>query len=232
MWPWSNFFRRLGVYPVNSGSGGGELREQAMGSDRFKNYDDDALVPLLQEGDEEAFSELMFRFKQRVFSVAYRYVGNYEDATDVAQEVFVNVYRSIDRFTGASKLSTWIYRIAANTAINRLRSRSRHGGNVTDSLDQMREDGTADRVEAQASRGPRPDESLSRKEFHDVLHKTLAELPEHYRMVFVLRETRQLSYSEIAKIVEAPVGTVKSRLNQARKRMRELLGPYLARGDI
>ena len=189
---------------------------------------DEELVESLKRGDEEAFVELMRRYKSRVFATAYRYLGNYEDAADVVQEVFVKVYRHIGSYSARAKLYTWIYRIAVNTAVNRLRTRKRRGEEMAESLDKLKDEGMPVPVAAGVNPGPNPLESLERKELASLLQKKLDALPEHYRMVFVLRELQQFSYQEIAEMTDLPIGTVKSRLNKARRSLRDMLAPYLA----
>ena len=189
---------------------------------------DEELVESLRRGDEEAFVELMRRYKGRVFAASYRYLGNYEDAADVVQEVFVKVYRHIGSYSARAKLYTWIYRIAVNTAVNKLRSRKRRGEDMAESLDKLKEDGMPVPIAAGVNPGPDPLESLERKELASLLQKKLDALPEHYRLVFVLRELQQFSYQEIAEMTDLPIGTVKSRLNKARRSLRDMLAPYLA----
>ena len=189
---------------------------------------DEELVESLKRGDEEAFVERMRRYKGRVFAAAYRYLGNYEDAADVVQEVFVKVYRHIGSYSARAKLYTWIYRIAVNTSVNKLRTRKRRGEDMAESLDKLKEEGGPVPVAASVNPGPDPLETLERKELASLLQTKLDALPEHYRLVFVLRELQQFSYQEIAEMTDLPIGTVKSRLNKARRSLRDMLAPYLA----
>jgi len=198
-----------------------------MAVNLYTETTDEELLESLKRGDEEAFAELMRRYKRRVFGTAYRYLGNHEDAADVAQEVFVKVYRHIGSFTAKAKLNTWIYRIVVNTSVNKLRSRKRRGEEMAESLEKLKEEGMAIPVAANVNPGPTPLESLERKELEGLLQAKLDALPEQYRLVFILRELRQFSYEEIAEMMDVPLGTVKSRLNKARHRLRDMLAPYL-----
>jgi len=184
-------------------------------------HTDAGLVEECRKGDPSAFDEIVRRYKDRVYNVAYRFLGNREDALDVSQEVFVRAYSSIDSFRGAAQVYTWLYSIAANLARNRLRDGSRMGRDKGISLEALHENtpGLADSHDAQHS----PRDSAIASETQALLQACLGELPEHYRLAFVLRTFEDLSYEEIAEVMGCPVGTVKSRLNQARQMLRERL---------
>jgi RNA polymerase sigma-70 factor (ECF subfamily) len=186
-----------------------------------RTHSDSGLVEQCRNGDASAFDELVRRYKDRVYCVAYRYLGNREDALDVSQEVFVRAYRGIGSFRGTAQVCTWLHSIAANLARNRLRDGARMGRNMGTSLDAMREQnpGIADTGDGHAS----PRESAIAEETQALLQQCLGELPEQYRLAFVLRTFDDLSYDEIAEVMECPVGTVKSRLNQARQMLRDRL---------
>ena len=183
---------------------------------------DAALVAGCQEGDRTAFDEIVRRYKDRVFNVVYRYLGHHEDALDVCQEVFVKAYRGINGFRGDAKVYTWLYSIAGNLARNWLRDAGRKGRNKGTSIERLAE--TAPGIAQGAlsiTRTPR--EVAQEHELDALLQQCLNELPEHYRLAFVLRTFERLSYDEIASVMECPPGTVKSRLNQARLLLRERL---------
>lgn len=173
-----------------------------------------------RKGDSSAFETLVGRYKDRVYTVAYRFLGNHEDAQDVAQEVFVRAYRGLDGFKGDSKVYTWLYSITGNLARNKLRDSKRKGRNKGMSLEDLerRAPGAAQEL---ASTRETPENAATRHETEEALQACLEELPEHYRIVFVLRTFEQLSYEEIADAVGCPKGTVKSRLNHARKILHE-----------
>lgn len=183
---------------------------------------DSVLVEECRNGDAEAFGELVRRYKDRVYGVAYRFLGNHEDAQDVAQEVFVRAYHGIQGFQGRAKVYTWLYSIAGNLARNRLRDGSRKGRNRGVSLEALADiaPGAAQRA---TTGGHTPEDVARGRELDEALQRCLEELPEHYRMTFVLRTFEQLSYDEIADAMGCPKGTVKSRLNQARAMLAEKL---------
>lgn len=176
---------------------------------------DASLVDMCQDGDSSAFDELVRRYKDRIYNVAYRFLGNREDALDLSQEVFVRAYRGVDGFRGKSNVFTWLYSIAANLSRNYLRDASRKGRNMSVSLDGR----TA--MEAHASETPRA--LAEAHELDEVLQQCLDELPEHYKIAFVLRTFDDLSYEEIATALKCPKGTVKSRISEARRRLRDRL---------
>ena len=183
---------------------------------------DFALMERCRSGDSAAFEALVRRYKDRVYNVAYRFLGNHEDAQDVAQEVFIRAYRGIEGFKGDSKVYTWLYSIAGNLARNRLRDSKRKGRNMGISLEELelRAPGVAQEA---AKVRETPEDAARKRETEEALQSCLEELPEHYRIVFVLRTFEQLSYEEIADSVGCPKGTVKSRLNHARKFLHEKL---------
>ncbi|GMU92123.1 MAG: RNA polymerase sigma24 factor [Candidatus Hydrogenedentota bacterium] len=190
-----------------------------------RGHSDLGLVEECRKGDSSAFDELVRRYKDRVYGVVYRFLGNREDALDVSQEVFVRAYRSINGFRGNSKVYTWLYSIAANLARNRLRDASRMGRNKGTSLERLEEEAPG-LVDATAESINNPRESAISEELQLLLQQCLAELPEHYRLAFVLRTFEDLSYDEIAEVMGCPVGTVKSRLNQARQMLRDRLKEF------
>ena len=182
-------------------------------------YSDSALIEDCKQGNPAAFDEFVRRYKDRVYCVVYRFLGNHEDAQDVSQEVFLRAYQGLSGFEGRSKVYTWLYSIAGNLARNRLRDSGRRGRNKVVRLDQARaerESGvTADWKSADAT----PEESARGRELEKGMQEALLTLPEHYRLVFVLRTFDRLNYDEIAEIAGCPRGTVKSRLNHARKQL-------------
>lgn len=180
------------------------------------------LVEACLNGDETAFDELVRRYKDRVYNVVYRYLGNHEDSLDVALEVFVRAYRSLSTFQGDSQVYTWLYSIAANTCRNRLRDRNRKGRNMGVSFEALSE--SAPSVAQRAtSTDVTPSHLAEKRELDEGLKACLESLPDTYRLVFVLRTFDNLGYSDIARSADCPEGTVKSRLNQARKLLKECL---------
>lgn len=172
-------------------------------------YSDTALVEDCRSGNPAAFDELVRRYKDRVYRVVYRFVGNHEDAQDLAQEVFLRAHQGLAQFEGRSKVYTWLYSIAGNLARNRLRDGGRRGRDKVVRLDEAR-------AGQHAAHAPNPEEAARGRELEAAMQEALQTLPEHYRLVFVLRTVDRLSYDEIAEIAGCPKGTVKSRLNHAR----------------
>lgn len=191
-----------------------------------KEHTDVILVEECRNGDASAFEELVRRYKDRIYNVAYRYLGNHEDAQDVAQDVFIRAYRGIREFKGKAKVYTWLYSIAGNLARNKLRDGHRKGRDMGTSLEALEESAPAVARRALGRSSGTPEDAARQHEMDELLQRCLEELPEHYRMAFVLRTFEDLSYDEIADAMGCPAGTVKSRLNQARvllqQRLREL----------
>ena len=183
---------------------------------------DAGLVAECQDGDTSAFDELVRRYKDRIYNVVYRLLGDHEDALDVCQDVFVRAYRGIGGFRGDAQVSTWLHSIAGNLARNRLRDAGRKGRDRGTSLEALMEAAPAVAQVASAAHDT-PRDAAERREFDALLQRCLDELPDEYRIVFVLRTFENLSYDEIAVAAGCPPGTVKSRLNQARKRLRQRL---------
>ncbi len=181
-----------------------------------------ALLDDCRTGDPVAFESLVNTYKDRVYNVAYRYLGRHEDAEDVAQETFVRAYRGIHDFEGRSRVYTWLHSIAGNLARNHARDRSRKGRDKTISLDQLSDQG-AGLAQQFSATVESPYTLAAASELQATLQQCVEELPDHYRLVFVLRTYEGLSYDEIAEAVRCPKGTVKSRLNQARVQLRDRL---------
>jgi RNA polymerase sigma-70 factor (ECF subfamily) len=187
-----------------------------------RRHTDAGLVQQCQTGDTEAFDELVRRYKDRVYNVIYRFLGNHEDALDVAQEVFMRAYRGLESFQGHAQVYTWLYSIAANLARNRLRDSSRKGRDQGSSLEALQEAAPA-LAQAAAAVHETPRTAAQRHELDAALRHCLDQLPEVYRLAFVLRIFDGLCYEDIASSAGCPAGTVKSRLNQARKLLRDCL---------
>ncbi len=180
-----------------------------------------SLIRRLCERDERAFREFVALYRDKVFGVTYRMLGNRQEAEDVAQEVFITIFKSIDRFRGDAKLSTWVYRITANHTKNRLRYLARREGGRQNQYDD--EAANAGPEVAFVAKSTSPDTALETAQLERRLQKAMESLDESQRILIVLRDIEDLSYDEIAQAVETPVGTVKSRLHRARAAMREYL---------
>ncbi len=183
-----------------------------------RSRSDADLVEQCQAGDDAAFDELVRRYKDRIYGVVFRFLGNRDDALDVAQEAFVRAYRGIHGYAGQASVSTWFFTIAANLARNRLRDQHRKGRDKSASLEA-----TADGGSGIATTRETPRSLAQRRELEESLDACLDALPEAQRLVFVLRVFDGLRYEEIAACAGCAEGTVKSRLNQARRRLGDCL---------
>nr|WP_100688600.1 RNA polymerase sigma factor RpoE [Marinobacter aromaticivorans] len=180
------------------------------------------LVRKVRNGDRAAFDLLVVKYQSRVASIISRYVYDSQEVMDLAQETFIKAYRAIDRFRGDSAFYTWLYRIAVNTAKNHLESRSRRPQSSADSAEAENfDDGR--RLRDIAS----PERLLQREQLQKELSRAIANLPEELRSAFLLREYDGLSYEDIARILECPIGTVRSRIFRARDAVDRHLGPLL-----
>jgi len=182
------------------------------------------LLGRLVKRDEEAFNEIVRSYSDRVYNLVLRLVGSPTEAEDIAQEVFVTVFKSIESYRGEAKLSTWILRIAANHSKNRIKYLSRRrtsGQELRDGSDatEMADEGKAPAQSHFAA----PDAALETVETERIMQQAIAQLDEEQRLLVVLRDVEELSYDEIVEITSLPEGTVKSRLHRARMALKDLL---------
>lgn len=174
----------------------------------------------LRARDERAFREFVEGHQRQVFNVVFRMLNSREEAEDVSQEVFVTVFKAIDSFRGQSRLSTWLYRIAANHAKNRLKYLSRRKSGHKQTLDDTPE---YELQHNHPSSHPSPDSVAIGRQTEALLREALSRLDEDYRLVIVLRDVEHLSYEEISEIAGLTLGTVKSRLHRARAALRKAM---------
>jgi len=170
----------------------------------------------LQKRDERAFVELVQLYQARVYKLVYRMLGRRDEAEDMAQEVFVQVFKAVGSFRGDSKLSTWIYRIAVNLCKNRIKylgRRKTEARDDDDAPDREREDGAPGVTSAAVHR---PDHMVEGYQLEQIVHECITEMDPDFREILVLRDVEDLSYEELAAITGLPDGTVKSRLHRAR----------------
>lgn len=182
--------------------------------------DDVTLVRLAKAGDEAAFTELIERHQARVYNHALRLMGNSQDAEEVLQDTFLQVYRNLARFEERSRFSTWIYRIATNEALMRLRKASRKREVF---LEDSRGPGGEWRGEEVRDFARSALDEVMDREMLRVLQDVLSELPEEHRVVFTMRDIDGLSNSEVADVLEISVPAVKSRLHRSRLYLRDRL---------
>ncbi len=184
-----------------------------------------SLVERCRASDEAAFREIVSRYKVKVHHYIFRMTGSSEDAEDLTQEVFVRLYTSLGTFRGQSSLNTWLFRIAGNLCIDRFRRTK--GRAPAYSLDEpFGEDDSAGRDIADQTWEPH--RLLENGEMAAQIQIALGRLPEKLRTALILHDLEGLPYEEIAQIAGCPLGTVKSRLFNARMQMRGLLTPYLS----
>jgi RNA polymerase sigma-70 factor, ECF subfamily len=192
---------------------------------------DRRLVRRLKQGDERAFQELVHTYQDRIFGLIFRMLGNRQEAEDVAQEVFISVYRGIGNYRGEGRFYTWLYRIASNTCKNRikyLKGRNFHRASDIDETPAAHtqgEDGGP--VVALQSVVPGPEAIVQGNRLERAVQAEIAQLEPEHRLLIVLRDIQGLSYAEILKITGLQEGTLKSRLHRARLALKVRLEPYI-----
>jgi RNA polymerase sigma-70 factor (ECF subfamily) len=184
-------------------------------------WEDDELLRALQEGTESAYEALIARFQTSVYNLVCRLLCEPSDAADVVQEVFLKVFRSIGNFRGQSSLKTWIYRISVNEAYNHRRWFSRHRRQEVGL--EAEEEGNRRYQDTLPDTGQSPFDFACSREAHAFLESALAELNPAFRAAVVLRDVEDLSYEEIADILQISLGTVKSRILRGRESLRKIL---------
>ncbi len=190
------------------------------------------LVKRAQEGDRDAFRELVENYQRKVYSICYGMLKDNDDALDVSQEVFVKVYRYLEKFNHQSSFYTWLYRITHNTCIDYIRKNTRVRKVEYD--DRIGRD--ADEIEGgehvlPSTLGLNPDKVYGRKELREKMLEALETLSEKHRTILILREVEGLSYEEMAEVLNISKGTVMSRLYHARRYFQDAIEEYL-KGDL
>ena len=184
-----------------------------------------SLVERCRANDEAAFNEVVSRYKNKVYNYIYRMTNSSDDAEDLTQEVFIRMYTSIDSFRSQSSLNTWLFRIASNLCIDKFR-RSKNR-TAAYSLDDPVGDSDGEMTHEVADHTYEPHRLLENVEMAEQIGAALAQLPEKLRATLLLHDIEGLPYEEIAQIVGCPLGTVKSRLFNARMQLRQRLSGYL-----
>ncbi len=197
----------------------------SLSPEQLSNYD---LIVLCQQGnqpDRAAFAELLGRYKSHVERILYHLAPDWQDRADLAQEVWIRVYRNIKRLNEPVKFRGWLSRIATNLFYDELRKRKRVKPPISLDAPRRVDDGEIDwDLE---SGYPSPDDTLSTNECYERLREAIADLPEAFRTTIVLREIEGLAYEEIAEMTGVSLGTVKSRIARARGKLQSLLQGYL-----
>lgn len=176
------------------------------------------LAKLARTGDRGAFADLVELYQDKIYHLAYRMVGNRQEAEDIVQETFLRVFRSLDRYDEKQKFSTWIYRIGTNLAIDRLRKRK-----AVYSLDADVSDGegTTDWYSMLKSEEPTPEGEVLLSETQRRIHEAIEALPKKYKSVVILKYLHDMSLQEISDVLELPVTTVKTRVHRGREFLRK-----------
>ncbi len=176
---------------------------------------DELLIKRAKQGESEALEELIVACEKRVYNISYRFMGNEADAYDMAQESLIKIYRGISSFKGESSLSSWVYRLTVNTCMDGLRKRK----NTPVSLEYSMELG----VPFEDTYSETPEEQVLSIEKSEDVQKAIDRLSEAYKAVIVMRDIHGFSYEEISDFLKVSVGTVKSRINRGREKLREIL---------
>jgi RNA polymerase sigma-70 factor (ECF subfamily) len=187
---------------------------------------DDELVARARQKDFGAFEELLARYEDKVFRLALRIVRNESDAKEILQETFVSIWRKLDTFKGDSQFGSWVYRIATNAALMRLRAQRRHPEVSTEELPIGYLDNYGQPPPSGENWSKRPDDQLQSSELRETIQKAVDALPDIYRTVFVIRDIEGLSTEETAEALGISVPTVKTRLHRARIALRDVIGGY------
>ena len=177
-------------------------------------------VRKLQRGETDAFETLIRRHQKTIFNLAYRMLGDYDEAAEISQEAFLSAYRAIGNFRGDANFSTWLYRIALNHATTRCKS-----------LNTLQQRSVPiENTEPASDPHPGPAESMEKKEIRQRVQQALNRLDPEDAAVILLRDLQDVPYEEVARVLEIPVGTVKSRLHRARQALKSELASYFYAG--
>ena len=178
---------------------------------------DEELIKKFQDGDVGAYNQIVYRYKDRLLNFIYRFLNDLDRSEDLVQDTLLKLYTHKDSYKEIAKFSTWLYTIAANLARTELRKIKRR---KTFSVTELSYD---DREFIIESTDVCPGEDNFSQNFEENVQRALAELPDDFKTIIILRDIQELSYDEISKIVEVPLGTVKSRINRGRVKLQQLL---------
>lgn len=189
---------------------------------------DAALMLLVKQGDMDAFAELVNKYKQPVMNLVYRMLRDATEAEDLAQNVFLQMHRSAERYHVASRFSTWLFTIARNLCLNEIRRRSRHPADSMDAPHPEAEDQPWHQFEDQKTTSA--PENLLQVELEQKVEQAVAELPENQRIALLLCRQEEMSYEEISKVLGCSLSATKSLIHRARETLKQKLKPYLRAG--
>ena len=183
------------------------------------NYlmDETELMLRVKEGDEDAFREIVEKYQQQIINLCFRYVGNQQDAEEVAQDVFIHLYRAASKYEPRAKLSTYLYRIAVNLSLNRIRDDKWKRFISWEFI------GKGDKKSASSPMVDGPDSLVERKEQYRIIDEAINSLPTNQKTAVILKRFQGLSYEEIAEVMNCSVSAVESRLHRARQTLKKKL---------
>ncbi|HOM03599.1 MAG TPA: sigma-70 family RNA polymerase sigma factor [Acetivibrio sp.] len=184
------------------------------------SYSEKELIDRAKKGDVEAFEQLIEGCQKKVFNIAFRMLGNYDDASELAQEVFLKAYKSIKNFKGDSLFNTWIYKVATNACLDEIRKRKNKKVVFLDEDIEFNGNEIKRQIKDDS---PGPELTAEDNELKRAVKDSINMLSEEYRTVIVLRDIQGFSYEEISQIIKCPEGTVKSRINRARQALKKIL---------
>jgi RNA polymerase sigma-70 factor (ECF subfamily) len=190
---------------------------------------DAALMLRVQQGDQEAFAVLVDKYKQPVMNLVYRMLRDLTEAEDLAQNVFVQVYKSAPRYRVSSKFSTWLFTIARNLSLNEIRRRSRHPAESMDQPHSEQEDQPRHQFEDKTVGSP--PEQVLQGELEQKIDQALSELPENQRLAILLCRQDELSYEQISEVLGCSLSATKSLIHRGREALKMKLKPYLKSGS-
>jgi len=178
------------------------------------------LIKKAREGGIKAFESLISKYQKTIYNIAYQFVQNQEDANDLSQDAFVKAFQSIKKFRGDCSFSTWLYRIVKNVFLDECRSSS---GKMRALESPLQEEGGNLQAPAQLHHADDQLKSMEKKDLQEMVQRAIRELPLKFQLPIILYDIQNFSYQEISEITNASVGTVKSRLNRARKLLRKII---------
>ncbi|MBK6537486.1 MAG: sigma-70 family RNA polymerase sigma factor [Ignavibacteria bacterium] len=181
----------------------------------YKPFTDEQLILQFQNEDKGAYVEIVMRYKDRLVNFLYRFTGNRETAEDISQETFLKLYKNKDKYSEIAKFSTWLYTIALNEARSNFRKEKKHSAV---SINDFYEDSHNDYQIRSDDYNPEEDANAETESFY--IQKAINSLNEIHREIIVLRDIEELDYEEIAKTLDIPLGTVRSRINRARESLK------------
>ena len=180
-------------------------------------FSDEELIARFQNGDEYAFEEIIHRYKDRLVNFVFRFLDQMDEAEDIVQDTFLKVYKNKNAYENIARFSTWIYTIAGNLAKTELRKRKRRR------IFSISKLGPDEKEFELPAREKTPEEDAESRFTEKIIQAAIQKLPDKFRTVVILRDIQELSYDEISMILKVPLGTVKSRVNRARLKLRDLL---------